>query len=128
MSKKKHQQLGMNAGTASGRLSRMLLFRFVQDAGQDVCFQCACKIESIEDFSIEHKKPWLDSDDPAGVFFDLDNIAYSHKRCNFAASRTNKKYSSREERMAARRASNRKSWRKHYSTEWRRAKYKRNGS
>jgi hypothetical protein len=77
---KKTAQLGMNPGTASQRLVKDLLFDFVQKAGH-VCFRCGGEL-SRGDFSIEHKEPWLDSDDPLGLFFDLNNIAYSHRDCN----------------------------------------------
>lgn len=41
-------------------------------------------------FSIEHKEAWLDSEDPVGMYFDLDNISFSHHSCNVrAARRTN---------------------------------------
>jgi hypothetical protein len=85
---KKHQQLGMNAGTASHRLVKDLLFKFVQEAGH-VCHRCK-KPLTREDFSIEHVEPWLDSAEPARLFFDLSNIAYSHKLCNSLASRREK--------------------------------------
>ena len=81
-SKKKAAQLGLPIGTASSRLRKLVLFRLLQDAGRDVCYQCGERIESVEQLSIEHKDPWLDSDDPVGRFFDLDNIAFSHQKCN----------------------------------------------
>lgn len=84
---KKAEQLGMNPGTASNRLVKDILFRFVEDAGH-VCFQCRGKM-SRDNFSVEHKVPWLDSDDPVGLYFDLDNIAFSHLDCNIAARRMN---------------------------------------
>jgi len=40
-----------------------------------------------ENFTIEHKVPWLDSEDPVKMFFDLDNIAFSHHKCNVAERR-----------------------------------------
>lgn len=82
---KKHQQLGMNPGTASNRLVKDLLFDFVQKAGIN-CFQCGGPL-TRDDFSIEHKVPWLDSADPVKLFFDLDNISYSHQVCNYTAVR-----------------------------------------
>lgn len=77
----------MNPSTASNRLVKDLLFSFVQKEGHK-CFHCGGEI-SREDFSIEHKIPWLDSDDPIGLFFDLDNIAFSHFKCNSGKSRYN---------------------------------------
>ena len=82
---KKTQQLGMNPSTASGRLTKDLLFKFLIDAGHK-CHQCGEEL-TRDTFSIEHKKPWIDSEDPASLFFDLDNIAFSHLFCNFSAAR-----------------------------------------
>lgn len=36
---------------------------------------------------IEHKIPWLDSDKPKELFFDLENIGFSHLSCNIKARR-----------------------------------------
>lgn len=76
----KASQLGMPFGTATHRLRKMLLFNMAQRLNEDLCFKCNQKIEKVEDFTIEHKKPWLHND-PA-LFWALDNIAYSHSWCN----------------------------------------------
>jgi hypothetical protein len=85
--KKKAAQLGMSPGNAAHKLRKMLLFRMIQMTGTDSCFQCGEKIENVDDFSIDHKVPWLDSDNPVGLFFDLNNIAFSHINCNRGAAR-----------------------------------------
>lgn len=82
---KKALQLGMNPSTASGRLVKDTLFRLAVEAGH-TCFQCGEKLLR-NSFSIEHKEPWLDSDDPKGNFFDQNNIAFSHLSCNAKAAR-----------------------------------------
>lgn len=74
--------LGIPYGTACGRLRKMLMFRFAQELGYDECFSCGEKIESVEEISIEHKEPWLDRENGVDLFWDLDNIAFSHARCN----------------------------------------------
>lgn len=84
---KKQNQLGMPIGTASAKLRKAILFRYVQKCGDDICFQCQKPITDIEDFSIEHKQPYLNAEDPVSLFFDLDNIAFSHLGCNIKASR-----------------------------------------
>ena len=83
---KKHNQLGMNPSTASNRLVKDLLWDLVVKTGQDSCYCCGEKMER-SNFSIEHKEPWLDSEDPLGKYFDLGNIAFSHKSCNYAEAR-----------------------------------------
>lgn len=80
----KAEQLGMPWGTAAQRLRKMLLFKFVQELKLDTCFKCGTVIESIDDLSIEHKTPWFNRD--AELFWDLDNIAFSHLRCNVRTS------------------------------------------
>jgi hypothetical protein len=35
-----------------------------------------------ETLSIDHVIPWLHSDNPIELFFDLKNIKFSHKKCN----------------------------------------------
>lgn len=85
--KKKAKQLGMNPSTAGGRLRKTIIFNFAQKLNLDICFQCGEKIGSIEEFSIEHKIPWLNSETPVDLFFNLDNIAFSHLSCNCKAAR-----------------------------------------
>jgi 5-methylcytosine-specific restriction endonuclease McrA len=72
--------LGMSYSKASQQLTRKILLRLIQKCGQDHCFVCGEKIETVEELSIEHKKPWLHQS--TELFWDLDNIAFSHRRCN----------------------------------------------
>ena len=126
--KKKREQLGMDDSTASHKLRKLILFSLVQQTARDVCFRCQTKIETIEDLSIEHKTPWLDSNNPIGAFFDLNNIAFSHLKCNIADRRKpNKKYFTEGELKAANQSRWRDSKRRNYSSEARRAKYLRTG-
>jgi hypothetical protein len=86
---KKDKQLGMSRSLANHRLNRIILFKLIKLQYLDVCFRCGKKIETIDSLSIEHKIPWLDSENPVGLFFDLDNIAFSHLGCNSSAHRVN---------------------------------------
>jgi len=86
----KTDQLGMNPGTASNRLKKNLLFEFAKRLDMHWCYQCGAEIKDCDDFTVEHKTPWLHSEDPKGLFFDIDNIAFSHKSCNYSASRVRK--------------------------------------
>lgn len=90
MSNKKNEQLGMSHSTAANRLRKSIMWKYIQTMGHDICHQCGEKIESEDELSVEHKEPWLDSDNPVEKFFDLDNIAYSHISCNVGAARRNK--------------------------------------
>lgn len=86
--KKKNEQLGMPQGTAQATLRKNILFSLIAQLGLDICFQCKEKIENVKELSIEHKIPWLDSENPRELFFDLDNIAFSHLHCNTGARRS----------------------------------------
>ncbi len=83
--KKKGDQLGMPLGTAYAKLRKSVLFKLVKQTNQNVCFHCKKTIESIDEFSIEHKIPWLDNN--PDLFWNLDNIAFSHLTCNVSAAR-----------------------------------------
>jgi hypothetical protein len=77
---KKHAQLGMPYGTACNRLRKSIILNLLQQLGQDTCFKCGERIETVETLSIEHKIPWQDND--TALFWDLNNIAFSHLSCN----------------------------------------------
>jgi len=85
--KKKQEQLGMPHGTATSQLRKSILFECVQRLDLDNCYRCGEKIQTLREFSIEHKQNWLDSHDPVTLFFDLDNIAFSHLTCNISSGR-----------------------------------------
>ncbi len=87
---KKAFQLGMPQGTASNRLRKEIIFNLIKRLNENYCFQCGAEIEFAGALSIEHKIPFLDSNDPVKLFFDLDNIAYSHLSCNVGAARQTK--------------------------------------
>ena len=82
----KQEQLGMNPSTASHRLVKDILWSLIEKTEQDNCHQCGEKMQR-DNFSIEHKEPWLHSEKPAELYFDLDNISFSHLRCNVEARR-----------------------------------------
>src|SRR6185369_14381576 len=113
--KKKEDQLGMPFGTANARLRKSLLFHLVKKLKEANCFVCGNEIESLDDFSIEHKIPYLDSEKVIELFFDVENIAFSHLSCNIGSSRKSKKYETEEQRLTAKRNSTRLSARNNYS-------------
>ena len=76
----KSKQLGIPFGTACHRLRKIVLFHYVKKAGEANCFKCTLPIEIVEDLTIEHKLPWQGKDNK--LFWDLSNIAFSHKKCN----------------------------------------------
>jgi hypothetical protein len=101
---KKRALLGIPYGTANARLKKALLFSLAKRLGLTYCYRCGAVIETIDDFSIEHKKAWASAVDPIAAFYDIDNIAFSHLICNIsAATRPNKIYndSKEQKRVAA---------------------------
>jgi HNH endonuclease len=77
---RKDATLGMPHGTANGRLRKMIIFNLLKKHGENVCVRCSLPILLIEDLSIEHIKPWEGIS--AELFWDLNNIAFSHMACN----------------------------------------------
>ena len=76
----------MNPSTASGRLVKDILWSLIIKTHQDTCCKCGNKM-TRETFSIEHKIPWLDSENPVELYFNLENISFSHLSCNIADAR-----------------------------------------
>jgi hypothetical protein len=72
--------LGMPHGTAANRLRKLILFDLLRRHGENVCFKCSGKIETPDELSIEHKQPWEGVS--VELYWSLDNIAFSHLRCN----------------------------------------------
>jgi hypothetical protein len=49
--------LGMPHGTASNRLRKMIMFHLLEKLGENFCFSCRQKIESVDELTVEHKQP-----------------------------------------------------------------------
>jgi hypothetical protein len=91
--------LGMPFGTATARMRKALLFDMAKRLNMLNCFQCGREIYDISEFSIEHKEPWQRAVNPSEAFFSVDNLAFSHHRCNVSAAKNpNKRYDSTRER------------------------------
>ena len=84
---KKGKQLGMSFGAACNKLRKELMFSMAKNLNKLTCFRCKKEIKTIKEFSIDHRKKWLDSKNPYELFFDLDNIAFAHLTCNIRAQR-----------------------------------------
>lgn len=98
MSKIKSDLLGTAFGTANARLRKSIMFELARKADMLRCFQCGELIETVDDFSIEHKEPWQSADDPVAAFFSLENIAFSHYLCNVLAAKSRRVYPDERER------------------------------
>lgn len=79
------KQLGIDPGTASARLGRAILLSLVRKLGLDRCLRCGLPITEAADLSVDHRVPWLDAS--TGLFWDLGNVAFSHRACNAGSAR-----------------------------------------
>jgi hypothetical protein len=88
MNKMKTEQLGMSFSKACAILRKSILFDLIFKLGLNTCYKCHTEIKNVKDLSIEHKIPWQYSENPKELFFDLNNIAFSHLSCNSGTSRS----------------------------------------
>jgi hypothetical protein len=84
------KQLGMKILSARLKLMRMIIFDYARKDGTLKCFRCGKEILSYEDTTIDHIKDWRNVD-PV-LFWDLENISYSHYSCNVKGNRKGKKH------------------------------------
>jgi hypothetical protein len=77
---KRAVQLGMSFGKARNILINMIFLNLAKKCGESACFKCGKEISFANEISIEHKKRWLDVS--PDLFWDLENIAFSHRKCN----------------------------------------------
>jgi len=80
----KDEVLEITFGKANNILRRSLLFSFIVKLGINKCYRCNLPM-TLDNYSIEHIESWEYSDTPKELFFDLDNISFSHKFCNNSA-------------------------------------------
>jgi 5-methylcytosine-specific restriction endonuclease McrA len=78
--KRKSEFLGMSWGKARHILVKRFTFCLAQKSGLDTCFRCGGKVLSPNEMSFDHKFPWEGID--VALFWDLENIAISHVKCN----------------------------------------------
>lgn len=99
---KKQRLLGQPFGTATNKLRKMLLFDYAKRLNEDNCYRCQIRIETLEEFSIEHTVAWQGSINPKETFFDITQIAFSHLSCNVAYGNLGKRiYENKGERYKA---------------------------
>ena len=83
--KKMEDILGEKLSTAKSRLNRILIFELAKKCGLDKCFRCGELIDDLDDFTVDHKESWLLSNQASKLFYDIENIAFSHGKCNYDA-------------------------------------------
>lgn len=77
---------------AASRLIRLVLFDLIKRLGEDVCFRCGKRINSVDEFSIDHKESWRANPNPIASYFDMQNIAFSHRACNYRFTENRKSF------------------------------------
>ena len=79
------EKLGIAHSVARYKLAKLILFNLLVKHEENVCYRCKNIIDKIEDLSIDHKESWYCSKNPIELFYDMNNIAFSHLSCNKAA-------------------------------------------
>jgi hypothetical protein len=75
-------------------LVQNLLFDLAKKLNLTNCFKCGLEITSTKELSIEHKIPWFDN--KIDLFWDLNNLAFSHRKCNRSERKRKKRIISPE--------------------------------
>lgn len=83
---KNKEVLGTSMSNATMRLLRSLVFDYICRMHDNYCYRCKLPM-TRQDFSIEHIKEWRGAENGQELFFDIDNISYSHLKCNTEARR-----------------------------------------
>jgi len=72
--------LGIDYGTARARLTKLIMYDQARRLNMLNCYRCGQHIDDVNDFTIDHKQHWLRVS--VELFYDMDNIAFSHHSCN----------------------------------------------
>lgn len=75
------ERFGVSISTARTRLIKSLLFKLLNENDKNKCFRCNLTM-TLEDFSIEHVKPWAWEENGFQLFMDTENVSFSHSYCN----------------------------------------------
>jgi len=79
---KETEQLGMSPGKARNILVNKVLFEYCKALGKTTCHRCGTEVLSYSDLGLDHIKPWRNEPNAKELYFDVDNIAISHRGCN----------------------------------------------
>jgi hypothetical protein len=84
----KSKQLGKSYNNARALLIKNILWDLLVKTNQTVCFRCGHAMTN-DNYTIDHKLQWLGVSND--LFWDLDNISFSHHKCNSGAHRVHRK-------------------------------------
>lgn len=85
---KKSAQLGKSYNNARAKLIKSLLWDKLLQLGETSCYRCGNAMTE-NNYTIDHKEQWYGVSND--LFWDLENIAFSHHVCNSGAHRVHKK-------------------------------------
>lgn len=66
-------------------LYKILVFEYSKKLGLCTCYRCGETLE-LGDFTIDHIRNWRNQSNAKELFFDPDNIRFSHHGCNSKAA------------------------------------------
>lgn len=82
--------LGIDYSLANQRLHQMILLEILKEDGKNFCHRCKEKIDNYLQLSIEHIENWGKTNDKEmkpELFLNIDNITFSHRKCNSASAK-----------------------------------------
>ena len=84
-SKQYAESIGYNQiAHASRVLMKDLVYHFYKKHGGGKCYRCGKKLKR-DDFTIDHIEPWRNKVNAKELFFNINNISFSHISCNTLA-------------------------------------------
>lgn len=75
-------KLDKSYGAAGTELRKRVIYHLAGKLGMLNCFRCKDEILDVADLSLDHKVPWRKAEDRVATFYDVENVAFSHLRCN----------------------------------------------
>lgn len=76
----------MSYRDAQRQLVRKMAFLYFLKLQKGKCFRCGGYLDE-DTWHLDHKEAWARARHPRSKFWDPDNLAASHGRCNAAAAR-----------------------------------------
>jgi hypothetical protein len=78
------ETFGMHQGSVQWKLYKQIMFHQSVRLNENICYRCGKRIDNMDECSVEHKEPWLGSKNPIKLYFDSENLTWSHRKCNKA--------------------------------------------
>lgn len=79
------EMLGMPISTARSKLYKQVLLNALKAFNNDICYRCGEPITEALELSIDHVINWRRAPNAKELYFDTNNIKFSHNHCNSMA-------------------------------------------